>query len=349
MLKDFIPICQLDENSILCLKYDSLYSVNPTTHQKDQICRLNIPIIKRLFMRSRFCRRYFGLYSIKGTKISDTSVLIYYHKKFFILNFSSHKLHDINTDIHSSVLHFSSSSIGPIWGEYGYNPEKNKKSIFRYNNKSGKIECLYTFPDGEINHIHNIVEDNKIGRFYILTGDFGNSAAIYYTDDKFQTVKPLVYGAQDYRACFAIPYDGGLFYATDSPTQINCLYFLKNGILNKISEINGSCIFACKYRDYFIGSTTVENQPDEYNNTKNKFRYNLGEGIKNWNVELFAYNIRTKEYKVLLRVKKDVLPMLAFGYGLFVIPVLGEDYTGELAVYGQSIKKFDQKLLIVEL
>ena len=66
-------------------------------------------------------------------------------------------------------------------------------------------------------------------------------------------------------------------------------------------------------------------------------------------MELFAYNIRTKEYKVLLRVKKDVLPMLAFGYGLFVIPVLGEDYTGELAVYGQSIKKFDQKLLIVEL
>lgn len=349
MLKYFVPICNIDKSRILCFRNNNFYSIDSKSNIKNYICKFNCSFARRLLMNFRFSRRYFGLNSIRGVKVKSNLFFIYYHHHFYILDISKKQINEIYNRKSYSILHLSSSSIGPLWGEYGYNPSKKPKSIYRYNQSNNKIECLYTFEEGWINHIHNVIEDKSIGRIYILTGDFDNAAGIYYTDDYFTSVKPLLVGNQVFRTCFVSPNEGGLVYATDSPTHINSLYFLKDGIINKISEINGSCIFACKYGNYFIGSTTVENQPSEYYNNRNKYRYNLGHGIKDWNVELFAYNMNTGDYKVLLKASKDILPMLAFGYGLFIIPVLDDEYTGDLLVYGQSVKRYDQYLMKINI
>lgn len=349
MKTSYIPICNINNKKILCFKNFSFYSFDSENTSLSPISDLHSKWIRKIFCRFKVLRRFFGLYSIKGIKINDSLFLIWHHFHFYILDISSSVINLIDSDKKYSVLHLNTSSLGPIWGEYGYNPNKDSKSIYRYNLENNAIECIYTFKKGEINHIHNIVEDTINKRFYILTGDFGNAAGIYYSDDSFKTVKRLVSGSQKYRSCFAVPFNNGLIYATDSPTQPNSLYFFKDGVLKQIAEINGSCIYACQYGDHFIGSTTVENQPDEYNNAKNKYRYNLGHGIKNWNVELFDYNLKTGDYRVILRDRKDILPMLAFGYGLFVLPVLDETYKGNLYAYGQSIKKYDQKLIKVEV
>lgn len=350
MLKFFVPICNIDESSILCLKNNHFYVIDSRSSKQTYICQLKFSFIRRLLVRFRLARRYFGLYSIKGVKINTNLFYIYYHHHFYVLDISTRQIIEVENSKSYSILHLSASSLGPLWGEYGYNPLKKQKSIFRYNQCSHQIECLYTFNDGRINHIHNVIEDELNGRFYILTGDFDAAAGIYYTDDCFASVKKLITGKQIYRTCFVVPCNGELIYATDSPTQTNGLYVLKrDGAVKKILDINGSCIYACRYGSFFIGSTTVENQPDEHNNAKNKYRYNLGKGIKNWDVELFAYNIITGDYKVLLRSHKDILPMLAFGYGMFIIPVLDDKYKGRMLVYGQSINKYDQYLINIEV
>lgn len=348
-MNSFKPLCVISPSELLCLKRNKLYRYNSKIEESLYICDIPNSKLRNLFLFFNILTRRFGLNNAKAAKIDNHTCLLWYHYKFYTIDLFNHEISLTVGSNNKSLLHLNTSSLGPIWGEYGYNPNKDSKSIYRYNLENNAIECIYTFKKGEINHIHNIIEDSINNRFYILTGDFGNAAGIYYTDDSFKTVKSLVSGSQQYRSCFAIPFNNGLIYATDTPTQPNSLYFLKDGVLKRIAEINGSCIYACKYGDHFIGSTTVENQPDEYNNAKNKYRYNLGHGIKNWNVELFDYNLRTGDYRVLLRARKDILPMLAFGYGLFVLPILDETYKGNLFVFGQSIKRYDQKLVKVEV
>ena len=124
---------------------------------------------------------------------------------------------------------------------------------------------------------------------------------------------------------------------------------VKDQDINDITELNGSCIHSCIYKSSLICSTTVENQPSELENNRNKFRYNLGKGIKDWYVEVFCYDIDKKSYTVILRDKKDILPMLAFGYGCFHFPNLDSDYVGPVLAYGYGTKRYDQKLVSLEI
>ena len=347
--RNLYPLCNIDGYSVLCYKHGSFYCLNTLDNTLSYLMRAPFPFIKRFLSFFRLFRRYYGLYNIKAARISEQVFLVFGNHTFYLLDIENNEINAIPNNNCKSILHLSSSTIGPIWGEYGYNPLKECKSVYCFDKESQEIKLLYTFSKGEINHIHRIIEDKETNRFYILTGDFDSSAAIYYTDNKFATVDKLFAGSQEYRSCCAFTNAERLVYATDSPVQVNHLKLIQNNKITDIAELNGSCIHSCIYGNKLICSTTVENQPSEFDNHKNKYKYNLGKGIKDWYVEVFCYDIDYDSYTVILRDKKDILPMLAFGYGCFHFPNLDSDYAGPVLAYGYSTKKYDQKLISLEI
>lgn len=347
--RNLYPLCNIDGYSILCYRHGSFYRLNTLDNTLFYLIRAPFPFVKRILSYSKLLRRYYGLYNIKAARISEQTFLVFGNHSFYLLDIEKKEIAEIPGNNCKSILHLSTSTIGPVWGEYGYNPLKESKSVYCLDKETRDIKLLYTFKKGEINHIHRIVEDKEINRFYILTGDFDSSAAIYYTDDAFVTVQQLYAGSQEYRSCCAFANSGSLVYATDSPVQVNHLKLIQDFHITDITELNGSCIHSCIYRKYLICSTTVENQPSELDNNKNKYKYNLGKGIKDWFVEVFCYSVVDDTYTVILRDKKDILPMLAFGYGCFHFPNLESDYLGPILAYGYGTQKYDQKLISLEI
>ena len=192
--RNLYPLCNIDGYSVLCYKHGSFYRLNTLDNSLSYLMSAPFPFIKRVLSYSILLRRYYGLYNIKAVRISEIYFLLFGNHSFFLLDIANKVISKIPGNNCKSILHLSTSTIGPIWGEYGYNPHKESKSIFCFDKESRSIKLLYTFKKGEINHIHRIVEDRKTGRLYILTGDFDSSAAIYYTDDYFSSVKRLYAG-----------------------------------------------------------------------------------------------------------------------------------------------------------
>ena len=349
--KRVIPLVEVSPGKLLVYKNAKLGIFNVNDYNIKWVGKLNIGILRKILGYSSLACRRFGLNEIKAANVDREQVLINYHGKFYLLNLKNDNLiKEIKSDSTwgKRVLSMSSTSHGIIMGEYGYNPEKNPMRIFIYDKNSHEIKTLYTFPKGYINHIHNIVEDKITGRIWILTGDFGDSAAIYYTDDFFSTVKCSIRGDQSCRACLGISKNNILYYVTDSPLVVNNICKLEDGKIKKLYEVNGSCIYGVNLDNKMIFSTTVENQTNELNNNKNRYKYNLGKGIKDWYVEIIEYDIEKNIKKIIIRNRKDILPMIPFQYGCYRFPQnrINSKY---LFCYGQAIKKHGSYLVMFNI
>lgn len=56
---------------------------------------------------------------------------------------------------------------------------------------------VYTFPQGVISHVHNIIADPYRQCLWFFTGDFDDAAAIWKVTNGFKKVERVVYGDQN--------------------------------------------------------------------------------------------------------------------------------------------------------
>lgn len=75
-----------------------------------------------------------------------------------------------------------------IFGGYLGNRDKKPVHIYKRVDKD-KWDVVYTFKQGEINHIHNIIPDSYRNCLWVLTGDFDSSSAIWKITDNFKNVE----------------------------------------------------------------------------------------------------------------------------------------------------------------
>lgn len=229
-----------------------------------------------------------------------------------------------------------------VWGDYG--PNHEKQEIYVYGLKVDlSVEVIYKFPAGTIRHIHNIVPRSGEG-FYILTGDTEETSGIYLVDKEFQNVKAVKTGNQQYRAVIAFDTDQGLLYATDSVNEPNHLYLLKkDGLVDEIAALNGSCIYGTKFDGDFYFSTTVE--PDESNRGLTSWISNKrGKGILSNKVTLVRVNSKF-QVETILSFEKDHLSMKLMQYGSIQFP---HGVSDELWIYPVAVKKYDGTAIRLE-
>jgi len=219
-----------------------------------------------------------------------------------------------------------------VYGEYIWNTEKGKVSIFRYDFKGWKE--VYSFPEKTITHIHNIIYDSYKNRYIVMTGDDDSESAIWDIDEEFKEIHKIVGGSQKYRACMALPNSDGIYYATDTPLEENRLYFYdyKNG-LKEICSMPGPCIYGRVYNNILYLATSVEGNP-----ALGKWRYRmsnkLGKGVRDRKVHIFSCDIYGNVQEIGYMIK-DKLPMWLFQFGNALFP----ESTEGIFVCPQSCKE----------
>lgn len=365
-LKYYFPLCYVDEYIVLMYHYGFLCLVDIDKKTVIKKKKFISTFRETVLARSGLVFRAMRLGARTGTYIGDDTALVVAGKTVY----------EINTQTLDAKERFSNGMSRPMafgvvdgieglknavyWGEYRGNPNKEPIRVYR-RTSSGMWEVVYTFPDGCITHVHNIVPDRYNKCIWIFTGDFGDGSTIWRTTNDFKTVEPVMRGNQLYRGCIAFPTKEGLIYATDSPfaDDFICKLYWDNGnwLVKKLCSISGSCIYGMQLdENTFAFQTTVE--PDGRKNGNRWvffFGRKRGYGIKDDYVHLFVGNPK-EGFRDVYQSKKDWLPYILFQFGTFQFPNKSELFAKRrnngstlLPFYSMSTRKHNMETQIIEL
>jgi len=324
----FYPILVFGDSSLVGFHKGTFYKYHIEHQLIEKICQLKLSLKETLIHNNRLLSRLFRRVNFTSVKWGD-DILLAYNKTLFRLDLNKGTIHSIGTlnrgkrplnMIHVENQNFSK---GIYFGEYFNN--KNKTPVHIYHlNEIGDIKIVFTFSKGLINHVHSLIEDKKNNCIWILTGDFGNAAAIWRAEDNFSIVTPIASGSQDYRACIISPVVQGMLYATDSPLVNNSVRLLTNKndkwISEKLFDVNGSVIYGFESDDYLFISTTVESNGIYKSKLDSYISRKKGNGIKDYYSYVYKINKITFEYQIIYKQKKDIFPFVFFQFGALIFP-----------------------------
>jgi hypothetical protein len=158
-------------------------------------------------------------------------------------------------------------AVGPddtvYFGEYVTTPRPHHVRVFKGSHDGTEWTMIYTFPSGDIFHVHSIQYDSYRSRYWITTGDSDAESNILYTDDDFQSIHRLGGGSQDWRVVSLMITKEHLYWGSDNdrePAGIFRWSFVKRDV-SKIIEIGKPSYFSTILRDgTLVLSTTYEPQ-----------------------------------------------------------------------------------------
>lgn len=232
----------------------------------------------------------------------------------------------------------------------GYLGNMAKKPVHIYHRVGvDQWEIVYTFSQGAINHVHNIVADPFRQCLWIFTGDFDEAAAIWKVTENFTKVERIRCNDQKWRADIVSPMAEGLLYATDAPFADDFIYLLNPETMEtkELYPIHGSCIYGCQWKDKYVFSSTVEG--DGRNNSSWQFYFGRkrGAGIKDDYVHMYMGNLK-EGFKEIYKEKKDCMPYYTFQFGVFKFPA-GVNNGDTLYFQPVATKKNDLRLLAIHI
>ena len=219
-----------------------------------------------------------------------------------------------------------------FFGEYFSNFEKKPIHIYASFDKGLTWKTVYTFREGEINHIHGIFYDKYTNWKWVVTGDRENECIIGYTDNDFQNLNIVFRGGQEYRTCNLLFFKDFIVFVTDSqyiPNEIK-KFDRKTLEITSLQFIEGSGIYAGQNNSFSFVSTTIE--PSTVNLDHYSHLYISEDGL-NW-AEIAKY-------------KKDKWHKSAFQFGSIQFPRYETTNKLSFIVYsGRALKKIDGKTVI---
>ncbi len=228
-----------------------------------------------------------------------------------------------------------------LWGEYWGNSERREVRIYVSDDYGQSFHIVHTFKPGETRHVHNILYDETIKKYWVFTGDHNSDPGIGLLDYDFSSFEWVRKGKQMYRAVWAFDLIDHLVYATDTEKEINGIYILdkNNGKTEHITEINGSCIYATRCGDYYVISTSAEPVSRDLNG-KNPVESSIWlstDGYDWRNIYTGVKDLSTSKWSYTY-----------FQFGSLVLP-RGESRNNTLMFSGQALKKVDGKVFTVDL
>jgi len=356
IFKNSFPICFLSKSSLLFLKKGEFQIIDLTTGTFTKLVKFNtsfkeailtrIPILARILRKGIRC----------GVKVSENLVLFVIGQKIYELDLDSKVISEgYMTSDKSRPLVFSKIECikgfddGIYFGGYKVNPGKKPISIYKRIQKDDWVE-VFQFPQGSIEHIHNIIADPYKNTVYILTGDFDHSAGIWMAQNGFELVVPLLIDDQKYRGCVGFPTPEGLVYATDSPFDQNSIRLLKNKGNDwesiHLMDINGPSIYGCQWCNDFVFSTSVEDDGRNQDIWYKLFGKQRGISIKENYSFIYKGNVDVG-FKEIYKAKKDCLPFYLFQYGVLIFPS-GTNNSLSLPVFHMATQKNTMHTILLQ-
>ncbi len=218
------------------------------------------------------------------------------------------------------------------FGEYFNNAARDEVHI--YSSVDGRRwDVAFTFPRGAVRHVHGVVYDRYRRGLWVLTGDDGNEAAIWWTSDGFRTLEPVIRGCQAARAVSALPAPQGLLVPSDTPSEPNFVRRLDphTGEMERLAYVPGSVFSVGRTRSLYLVSTALERS--SVNVDSRVALYASADG------ETWAPVARFERDLELLNDKRGYLQ-----YPMVLLPD-GELADGSVLATGQALSGLHGKLL----
>jgi len=228
-------------------------------------------------------------------------------------------------------------ALGPgdrvLWGEYCSNPERRQVRLYVSQDAGRSFEVGHVFPTGEIRHVHNIVYDETLDQYWVLTGDFGGEAGIGLLSADQADFEWVARGTQEYRAVCVFSFSDSLVYGTDTEKEANAVMRLDKatGRVQRIVELEGSCIYACRFGGLYALSTTVE--PSTVNLSKDAALWFSRDG---------------ERWAKVFTAPKDRWHPKYFQYGSLVLPH-GASNREVITFSGQALRGLDGQTMVGSL
>ena len=218
------------------------------------------------------------------------------------------------------------------FGEYFQNIEKAEVNVYGSDDGCRTWKVVYTFPTGQINHIHGLFSDPYTDRVWIVTGDRENECIIGWTDDGFQSIHELFRGGQEYRNCQLFFYEDCIVYATDSQYIENEIRRIdrKTHEISTLQRIQGSAIKGGQWGEVSFVSTTVE--PSEVNKDRCSHVWVTKDGM---------------HWQELFKAEKDSYPAV-LQFATFEFPQYYQ-LNDRLYFSGRAVKQLDGKTTFVKI
>ncbi|HEX6851062.1 MAG TPA: hypothetical protein VF139_06610 [Candidatus Polarisedimenticolaceae bacterium] len=219
-----------------------------------------------------------------------------------------------------------------LFGEYGDNAERREVHV--YASDDGRhFEVAYTFPAGEIRHVHNLIWDPHLGSYWVLVGDYRHEPGVGLFDADLSRVTWVLRGTQHARAVGAIVEPDALIFGTDSETEPNAIIRLEKatGRTTTLAAIPGSSLYAARFGDLRVVSTCVE--PSRVNPDRSACVFVSRDGA---------------DWRPAARYRKDPWSLRYFQFGTVVLPQ-AEGRAPVAMFSGQAVAGFDDRVRIVAL
>lgn len=348
--KNLSPLCFLSSGKLVCYKwgYILIMEGNKVVSKLPLFCSFKERWLGRIKPVFRLLR--LGIRAVQV--LDDETIIISIGNMLYELDISTGQLSEgyfigvgIRPLIFAEVKGIESFDDCICFGGYLSNFDKKPVHIYK-RTTIDKWEIIYTFEEGTINHVHNIVADSYRNCLWVFTGDFDEAAAIWKVTDNFKKVERVLSGDQKYRGCVVFPVKEGLLYATDAPFALNYMYLMKENLsVEQLCEIDGSCIYGCQVGNKYAISTTVE--PDgRRNSTLNLLvSRKRGAGIRDMCSHLYVGNL-SEGFKEIYKEKKDLWSYL-FQFGAIRFPY-GYNPTNMLYFQPVATDKHDLDLLGID-
>lgn len=347
VIKKSIPLCFISDDKLLMAKSNKLFIYNLETKQEQFIVSLPISFFRKQLSKNNLIFRLLRLGVRMALPIESEKILVVFENYFFELDLQTQNIkktfhilrgnRPLNITRISGVANFEDSL---YFGEYFVNFKKLPVHIYK-RNVEGDWDIVWTFPEGTIEHVHNIVPDPSNNCVWILVGDFDNAAGIWRATDNFKVMEPVLKGKQIYRACVAFPTKEGLLYATDSQYEKNSLRMLKNKpegwVSEHVADLNGPVIYGGKVNDLFFFSTSVEGDSLSKGRIGRYFDKEPGPGLLSNEAVIVGGNVDLG-FENLYKNKKDVYPFFLFQFGGIIFP-FGENKSKYLVTYNMALNK----------
>ena len=266
----------------------------------------------------------YAIYS--SLRINKEEILISIKKGLYLINEETIQFKKIKTpEGFSKTLYLGkikyNDSIHVIYSNYFSNIYMLPVEIYIAPiNNLNLFRRIYTFDEGEINHIHSCVQDLETGDLFLNLGDAGKNVGIWRLSLDTLKIFPVLTGKQEYRACVSWLFEDNLFFATDSPRDENSItkVFLKESSYRTeiISYTAGPVIYGFSSESYVFFSTSVE--PDKEISLLQYFLpfYRVrGESF------LYMFDKRKQKLFILDSSEKDTLNPILFGFGTYTFPI----------------------------
>lgn len=220
-----------------------------------------------------------------------------------------------------------------FFGEYFANMGKSAVHIYGSYDSGRSWQIVYTFGEGNINHIHGLFYDKYAERIWVATGDRENECIIGYTEDNFDTFCEVFRGGQEYRTCNLFFYPTHILFATDSQYVTNSIKrFDRNTLeISTLQQLQGSVIKGTQCGDAALISTTIE--PSDVN--IDKFSH-------------LWYSPDGESWKDIYKAEKDCLPSI-FQFGSIEFPQYYIQHMQMIISNGRALKQIDGSTILIKL